>query len=96
MPEPRERLSNFRRFFQPSEVAEEKRAESLRDARQCVSTETWRSLKDSMRHNARSTRWKSGMSSESAASNLIAQTIYLEVADEMDKIERMVREMADG
>jgi hypothetical protein len=82
-------VARWRHFFRPDEEAREQRAEKLRDAVTCIQTSTWAYFKDRVRKKARAHSYnKPGMTNEQAASSLIAQTVYNEVLEEIEHVER--------
>ena len=80
----------FRKWFRPDEEARERRSEKLKDALTCVQTSTWTYFKDRVRTKARASLYRSGMTNEQAASALITQTVYNEVLEEMEQLERAI------
>ena len=76
------------KHFQPAIAAKEAAVLEAKDAVTCIKTATWAEFKDRLRARAKATRWTRGMTNEMAASSLIANTVYNEVLDEIEDIER--------
>lgn len=79
---------DYRKWFRPDEEAREQRAEKLKDAVTCLRTSTWAYFKERVQRRARASLYKPGMTNEQAASALITQTVYNEVLEEMESLER--------
>lgn len=88
-------LEKYKDFFRPAKVDGEDQAEITRDIQKFVSTDAFKTLRSRLGNRASEVRWTQGMTQEIASSNLIAQTIYLEIIEEMDKLVRESMESVD-
>lgn len=85
-------LREWRKRFNPSRERQEERAEQFKDAITCVNTSTWHTFKERLRKKARESLFKPGMNNEQAATLLIKQTVYNEVLEVIEQIERATKE----
>jgi len=88
-------LDRFKEFFDPDEQNRID-TEDLRDMQAFLSTRAYERFREWIKRQKSEVRWSPGMTQEQAASNLIAQSVYDELLEELDRMGRFVMEHLDG
>ena len=89
-------LEKFEKFYR-SEKDDRVDEEALLDMQKFMSTRAYGNLRNWLTTKKKEIHWTPGMSQETAASNLVAQTVYDELLAELDRMGQYVTEhLRDG